>query len=674
MQKNKFVIKRDRTKEEFDISKIEKTIKAVVNNMDARVLAGIVAEKVYNNGEASVKIERIQDFIEEELIKRNYINEARNFISYREKRKNVRLIKQLSKQDLVGEYLGRNQWEEKENANTSFCLQGLNSHIFTNITKKYWLETIYTQEIRDLHNQRYIHIHDLSTLSTYCQGLDLKDLLFSGIPSINGHVGAAPTKHFGAALGQIVNFLFLIQAETAGAVALSNFDTLLAPFVANDNIKYKDVLQEIQSFVFQMNVPSRVGGQSPFSNISLDIEVPKSMLKQPVIIGGKLDDKKVYGDFQRAVDMINKAFCQVMLEGDVSGRPFTFPIPTYAIQDNFDWNNKRNNPVFELAGKFGQPYFSNFLGSDLDPEDQKSLCCRLKIDKTKLQYKGGGLFGAGALTGSIGVVTLNLAKINSEFSEYTIGEVLRVAVESLEIKRKKIEELTGSGLYPYSKFFLRNIKGKTGKFWSNHFSTIGVIGGHEACFHKGFKGIESKRGREWMCSYLDQINDYLEKLQENSNTMWNLEATPAESTAYSLAQEDGLNHQYYTNSTSLPANSMMNLKDAMEHQEPLLKKYTGGSVFHCYIGHAITGDMAKALVKTACENTKIPYISVAPTFSICPKHGVAQEGREKCRICGAKMEVYKKITGYIRAVSAFNPGKRLEHDERKLYTIWEENN
>jgi len=622
MQKNKKVIKRDGIEENFDINKVEKAIGAVVNNFDAIIFAEIATKQAYQKGKTSAHIEHIQNCIEKELIKRNHIKEAHKFIAYREKRKNVRLIKQLTKNDLVGQYLKRNQWQEKENANTSFCLQGLNSHIFTNITKKYWLETIYTQEIRDLHNKGYIHIHDLSTLSTYCQGLDLKDLLISGIPSINGHVGAAPAKHFGAALGQIVNFLFLIQAETAGAVALSNFDTLLAPFIANDNIKYGDVLQEIQSFVFQMNVPSRVGGQSPFSNISLDIEVPKSMLKQPVIIGGKVDDKKVYGDFQRAVDMINKAFCQVMLEGDVSGRPFTFPIPTYAIQDNFDWKNKRNDPIFELAGKYGQPYFSNFMGSDLDPEDISSQCCRLRLDRTKLQYKGGGLFGAGALTGSIGVVTLNLAKIFSRKAEYSMNTVLKIAINSLEIKRKKLEALTNEGLYPYSKFYLRNIKEKTGKYWSNHFSTLGTIGGHEACMERSKeKGIESKDGREIILITLGYINNYLEKMQENSDIMYNLEATPAESTAYSLAQKDDLGYGYYTNSTSLPAYSQINLKDAMIHQEPLLQNYSGGSVFHMYIGNSISGSLAKAAIKTACENFKIPYFSIAPTFSICPVHG-----------------------------------------------------
>ena len=291
-----------------------------------------------------------------------------------------------------------------------------------------------------------------------------------------------------------------------------------------------------------------------------------------------------------------------------------------------------------------------------------------------MQFKGGGLFGAGALTGSIGVVTLNLAKINSDYSEYTIGEVLRIAVNSLEIKRKKIEELTKSGLYPYTQFYLRNIKEKTGKFWSNHFSTIGVVGGHEACYQKGYKGVESKRGHNWMCSYLDRINDYLEKLQKDSNTMWNLEATPAESTAYSLAQKDGLGYQYYTNSTNLPADSQVNLKDAMIHQESLLQKYTGGSVFHIYIGNSISGDLTKAAIRTACENFKIPYFSIAPTFSICPTHGIIHGERTKCGICGTKTEIFKKITGYIRPVESFNPGKKIEHSERVLYKIGKENN
>jgi len=663
------IIDRNGKKVEFDVEKIRNAVRKVIfkEELSSQITASVCS--FLNIGIKPTNIEEIQDIVERVLIDYGCVEEAHRYIAYREKRKNIRVIEKLTNNDLVGDYLKRNSWKEKENANTSFCLQGLNSHIFTNITKKYWLETIYTEDIKKLHDEGYIHIHDLSTLSTYCQGLDLKDLLMSGIPSINGHVGAKPAKHFRSILGQIVNFLFLIQAETAGAVALSNFDTLLAPFIANDNLRYKDVLQEIQSFVFQMNVPSRVGGQSPFSNLSLDIEVPKKMLKEPVVISGKIDDKKVYGDFQRAVDMINKAFCKVMMDGDSTGRPFTFPIPTYAIQDGFDWDNKRHDSIFELAGKFGQPYFSNFMGSDLDPDDIKSMCCRLRIDKTKLQHKGGGLFGAGALTGSTGVVTLNLAKIYSNSSNFSLTEVLKIAINSLEIKRKKIETFTKNGLYPYSKFYLRNIKKKTGKYWDNHFSTIGVIGGHEACLNMQCDGIESSFGKYNISLILDCINEHLKKEQIKTGNMYNLEATPAESTSYSLAQKDGLGYNYYTNSTNLPVTSEMPLKEAMEYQEPLLQKFTGGSVFHIYIGNSISGSMAKAAIKTACENFKIPYFSLAPTFSICKNHGKLHGEQIECKICGEKTEVYKKITGYLRPVSSFNVGKKMEHDQRVLYKI-----
>jgi len=663
------IINRDGKEAKFDLKKIRNAVSKVVCKEDLKRKITAKVRFFIKNESEPVDIERIQDIVERVLIDYGCLNEAHKYISYREKRKNIRVIKQLTNVDLVGDYLKRNNWEEKENANTSFCLQGLNSHIFTNITKKYWLETIYTDEIKKLHNKGYIHIHDLSTLSTYCQGLDLKDLLISGIPSINGHVGAKPAKHFRSALGQIVNFLFLIQAETAGAVALSNFDTLLSPFIASDNLNYKDVLQEIQSFVFQMNVPSRVGGQSPFSNLSLDIEVPKSMLKQPVIIGGKLDNKKVYGDFQRAVDMINKAFCQVMSEGDSTGRPFTFPIPTYAIQDNFDWDHARNSPIFKLAGRYGQPYFSNFMGSDINPDDVQSMCCRLRIDKTKLHHKGGGLFGAGALTGSIGVVTLNLTKMCSRDTEYGFVETLNIVANSLEIKRKQLEILTEQNLYPYSKFYLRNIKKKTGKYWSNHFSTIGVVGGYEAGSLRFGECKNNKIKQDFMFNTLKFINSCLERKQTETGNMYNLEATPAESTAYSLAQRDGMGYKYYTNSTNLPANSEMPLKEAMGYQEPLLCEYTGGSVFHIYIGNSISNDMAKAAIKTACENFKIPYFSIAPTFSICPTHGKIHGEQIKCNVCGEKTEVYKKITGYIRPVSSFNAGKKLEHNERVMYSV-----
>ena len=576
----------------------------------------------------------------------------------------------------INEYLNRMSWEEKENSNVGFSVQGLNASIFKKASKEYWLSEIYTKEIREAHKKGIFHISDLGGLTGYCMGLDLKDLLTVGFTGVKGKLSCRPPKHFRSALGQAINMLFSIQQEIMGAVAFSNFDTLLAPFVAIDSLTYKEVKQGLQEFVYSCNVATRVAGETPFINLSFDIDVPKSMLEEPVIIGGKRNDKKVYGDFQRAMDMINKAFCECMLEGDGSGKPFSFPIPTYSITKGFDWSDSRHNPIFKLAGKLGAPYFANYLNSSMDPEDAFSMCCRLRIDKSKLQNKnGGGLFGSNPLTGSIGVVTINLPNLFARCIKKgcvyeEVEKIISLAVESLHLKRMFIEKQTEAGLYPYLKFYLRNIKKKTGSYWGNHFSTIGLIGMNEALAIRGF---DLSNSNVFTKEFLEHVNKCLLEEQEKTGELLNLEATPAESLSYRLAQKDKKNgivkgYEYYTNSTCLPAENDIPLINMLEHQDTLLCEYTGGSVQHVYMGTSITGELAKNTIKTICENFKMPYLSLSPTFSVCDKHGVLHGDQTLCPACGSKVDVYKKIVGYIRPVRMFNKGKILEHKKRHMYS------
>ena len=587
---------------------------------------------------------------------------------------------------LVDNYLRKADWKVRENSNMSFSLQGLNNYISSEVIKEYWLYKIYPEEIRKAHVNGDFHIHDLGMLSVYCVGWDLAELLLQGFGGVPGKVESKPPRHFRTALGQIVNFFYTLQGEAAGAQAFSNFDTMLAPFIKYDGLSYDEVKQALQEFVFNVNVPTRVGFQAPFTNITLDLTVPEFLKNQPVIIGGKFRGE-TYGDFQKEMDMFNRAFLEVMAEGDAKGRVFTFPIPTYNITSDFDWDNKNLDILWEVTGKYGLPYFANFVNSDMKPEDVRSMCCRLRLNNRVLERRGGGLFGANPLTGSIGVVTINMPRIaylsrnEAEFFE-RLDHIMGLACDSLEIKRRVLEELTEMGLYPYSKFYLRNVKSRYGKYWRNHFSTIGLIGMNEACLNLIGVDIGDERGRNFALKVLNFMRDKLITFQESTGNFYNLEATPAESASYRLARIDKEKfpgiicanereyqegaEPFYTNSTQLPVNYTDDLFEALEHQDELQMKYTGGTVLHLFIGERISDKIVvKKLVKTICERYHLPYFTITPTFSVCPSHGYLSGEHDICPYCGAKCEVYSRVVGYLRPVDHWNDGKQAEFKLRK---------
>jgi ribonucleoside-triphosphate reductase len=494
------IIKAVKTTKEFDYTTAESLTEKVLS-----ILSNIIIAK-QNNIKAPT-VEEVQDIVEEVLISENFTQTAKSYILYRDQHSKLREFTQKANADMVDEYLKKLDWEVKENSNMSYSIQGLNNYISSNISKSYWLNKIYTNEIKEAHSNGDIHIHDLNLLSSYCVGWDLKDLLLEGFKGVRGKVESAPAKHFRTALGQMVNFLYTMQGESAGAQAFSNFDTLLAPFIYYDKLDYQQVKQAMQEFVFNMNVPTRTGFQTPFTNITMDLTVPSYYKDQYVIIGGELMDK-TYSAFQKEMDMVNKAFFEIMMRGDNSGRVFSFPIPTYNITKDFDWDNQELNGLWEMSAKYGIPYFSNFINSDLNPEDARSMCCRLRIDNRELEYRGGGLFGSNPLTGSIGVVTINLPRIafNSKTKEQffnTLKEKMILAKESLEIKRKVLENFTDKDLYPYTKFYLRDIKTRFGVYWKNHFSTIGLIGMNEACLNLLNEDIGTKEGKKFAVETLD---------------------------------------------------------------------------------------------------------------------------------------------------------------------------
>lgn len=578
--------------------------------------------------------------------------------------------------NLVEGYLKQLDWKVNENSNMAYSIQGLNNYIASEISKQYWLNKIYTADIRNAHLNGDIHIHDLNIISVYCVGWDLKDLLTEGFTGVKGKIESAPAKHFRTALGQIVNFMYTMQGEAAGAQAFSNFDTLLAPFISYDNLDYTQVKQAVQEFVFNMNVPTRVGFQTPFTNITMDLTVPSYYAEQPVIIGGELQER-TYKEFQKEMDMLNKAFFEIMMEGDNSGRVFTFPIPTYNITKDFDWDNENISGLWEMAAKYGIPYFSNFINSDMSPEDARSMCCRLRIDNRELEYRGGGLFGSNPLTGSVGVVTVNLPKI-AEISK-TKGEFLdilsqkmEIAKESLEIKRKLLEDLTDKDLYPYTKFYLRDIKSRFGVYWKNHFSTIGLIGMNEACLNLLGDDIGSFRGKQFALDVMDFMRAKIVEFQKETGNNYNLEATPGEGTSYRLAKLDREKYPYYTNSTQLPVNYTDDIFEVLDHQDDLQTKYTGGTVVHIYAGERIQStETMKNLVKKICNNYHLPYFTFSPTFSTCPNHGYIAGEHFTCTECGSSCEVYSRVVGYIRPVQQWNKGKKKEFADRKEFKIKE---
>ncbi len=577
---------------------------------------------------------------------------------------------------LVESYLKQLDWKVNENSNMAYSIQGLNNYIASEISKNYWLNKIYPADIKNAHLNGDIHIHDLNIISVYCVGWDLKDLLTEGFRGVRGKIESAPPKHFRTALGQIVNFMYTMQGEAAGAQAFSNFDTLLAPFIKYDNLDYEQVKQAMQEFVFNMNVPTRVGFQTPFTNITMDLTVPSYYAEQPVIIGGELQ-KKTYKEFQNEMDMINKAFFEIMMQGDASGRVFTFPIPTYNITKDFDWDNKNIEGLWEMSAKYGIPYFSNFINSDMSPEDARSMCCRLRIDNRELEYRGGGLFGSNPLTGSVGVVTINLPKIaelsktKGEFFE-KLTDRMEQAKESLEIKRALLEDYTDKDLYPYTKFYLRDIKSRYGIYWKNHFSTIGLIGMNEACLNLINDDIGSFRGKQFALEVMDYMRAKIVEFQNETGNNYNLEATPGEGTSYRLAKLDREKYPYYTNSTQLPVNYTDDIFEVLDHQDDLQTKYTGGTVVHIYAGERIQStETMKNLVKKICNNYHLPYFTFSPTFSTCPNHGYVAGEHYSCPDCGADCEVYSRVVGYIRPINQWNKGKKKEFSDRKTFEIKE---
>ena len=697
------IIKRDGQIVDFDSAKITDAIcKAsnVTKEFDAftarrltknvmKIVNDFVREK-QSNLEAPT-VEEVQDIVEKVLLSSEYKQTAKSYILYREQHNKMRDFAKNASIDMVDDYLKQLDWQVNENSNMGYSIQGLNNYLASAMSKNYWLNKIYPNEIKEAHENGDIHIHDLNIISVYCVGWDLKDLLTEGFTGVSGKVASKPAKHFRSALGQMVNFLYTMQGESAGAQAFSNFDTLLAPFVRYDNLDYKQVKQALQEFVFNMNVPTRVGFQTPFSNVTMDLVVPSYYKDQSVIVGGEMKEE-TYGEFQKEMDMINKAFFEVMMEGDASGRVFTFPIPTYNVTKDFDWDNPELEGLWEMTAKYGIPYFSNFINSDMNPEDARSMCCRLRIDNRQLEYRGGGLFGSNPLTGSIGVVTINLPKIafqtnsKAEFFE-VLKDRMEVAKESLEIKRKLLERLTDAGLYPYTKFYLRDIKARFGVYWKNHFSTIGLVGMNEACENLLNCGIIDKEGHDFAVEVMDYMRDLIVKFQEETGNNYNLEATPAEGTSYRLAKLDKQNlvdikcandedyyskgaEPYYSNSTQLPVNCTDDIFELLDHQDDLQTKYTGGTVVHIFAGERINDTKTmKNLVKKICENYHLPYFTFSPTFSVCPTHGYIAGEHESCPDCGSDCEIYSRIVGYIRPVSQWNKGKKTEFGNRVTFDM-----
>jgi len=620
--------------------------------------------------------ESVQDTVEQVLMESRLYHVAKRYIIYREQRRQLReqSAAYLDIKETINNYLDKADWRVSENANMTHSFQGLMLHLSGTLQAKYALEK-YPVEIRQAHEHGYFHIHDLSFgLAGYCAGWSLRDLLLEGF-NLEGRSSAGPARHMDTALGQMVNFLGTLQNEWAGAQAFNNVDTYLAPFVRHDKLNYKQVRQAMQKFIFNLNTTSRWGGQSPFTNLTLDLVAPKHIANEPVIIGGKYQES-TYGEYGEEMAMINKAFLEVMLAGDHDRRIFSFPIPTYNVTKDFPWDSEIGDLLMQLTAKYGVPYFQNFINSDLNPEDVRSMCCRLQMDLRELRKKTGGLFGAGDLTGSIGVVTLNLPKLaylsegEEDFLDL-VSEYAELAKESLEFKRKLIQENLDRGMFPWSARYLKN-------GFKAHFSTIGLVGGHEACLNLLGKGIETESGIRLMQRLLHHLRGLTSRYQEETGNLYNLEATPAEGTSYRLARIDkklyedikasGNGTPYYTNSTALPVGTTNDVFFALEHQDKLQPLYTGGTVFHTYLGESVADHKAlKKFIVKAFSKTKMPYISITPTFSICKDHGYLQGEQQNCPTCGGEAEVYTRIVGYYRPVSQWNKGKQMEYDDRVCY-------
>ena len=693
------IVKRDNRIVKFDKRKIESAIlkageaSGEFSQDEAKRLADIVLRKAkIILRDKTPTVEEIQDIVEIVLLNSVYKQTAKLYILYREQHHYIREIRETGDLTLIDSYIKQNDWKVKENSNMSYSLQGLNNYIASKISKVYWLRKLYPKNVRKAHINGNIHIHDLNMLSVYCVGWDLQDLLRVGFTGVSGKIESKPAKHLRSALGQVVNFFYTLQGEAAGAQAFSNFDTLLAPFIRYDNLNFSDVKQSVQEFFFNVNIPTRVGFQTPFTNITLDIHPSKILANRHVIIGGETQNE-TYSEFQEEMNMLNRALFEVWNEGDAKGRPFTFPIPTINIDKSFAWDDPNLEPLWKITSKYGIPYFANFVNSDMKTEDSFSMCCRLRIDTKALRNRGGGLFGANPLTGSIGVFTINmprigyLSKTENEFIS-RLENIMNICKDGLETKRKVLEKFTRQGLYPYSKYYLRFAKQRFGEYWHNHFLTIGLVGLNEACLNFMHKDIGTSEGNKFASRVLTFMRNKLLEYQEETGHFYNLEATPAESTAYSLAKIDkkkycdmifanGINPEepYYTNSSQLPVNYSNDVFEQLDLQNDLQTKYTGGTVFHVFLGESlISSESIKNFVKKICNSYSIPYFTITPTFSICPKHGYLIGEQKVCPICNSKTEIYSRVVGYLRPVDQWNNGKKMEYDDRLNFEIGGSNN
>ena len=642
----------------------------------AKEVERLIGQKFHPNSIPAV--EEVQDLVEKVLIERGHARVAKAYILYREQRRQAR-----TKQDLLLDirttmdgYLTQEDWRVHENANVNYSLGGLILHNSGAITANYWLENIYPHEVAEAYRNGDFHLHDLSMFSGYCAGWSLRQLIAEGLGGIRNKISSRPARHLSTLAQQMVNFLGVLQNEWAGAQAFSSFDTYLAPFVRADKLTYEEVKQSIQCFVFGVNTPSRWGSQAPFTNITLDWVVPDDLREQPAIVGGKPLDTP-YGDYQAEMDVVNRALLEVLIEGDADGRGFAYPIPTYNITRQFNWESPNAELLFRITGKFGTPYFQNFVNSDLNPGDVRSMCCRLQLDKRELRKRGGGLFGADEFTGSIGVVTLNMPRIgylSSSKEQYfsQLDHFMKLAKESLEIKRRVITKLMDQGLFPYTQRYLRH--------WNNHFSTVGLIGMNESMLNFMGKDLTHAEAREFAKEVLSHMRQRLVEYQEETKHLYNLEATPGESTSYRLARIDrrkfthmiipGGENPYYTNSTQLPVNATSDIYGAMEMQDELQRLYTGGTVFHAFLGESVDDPTTcMKLVRSMAERSHIPYFTISPTFSICRSHGYLRGEQFSCPNCGEETEVYSRIVGYYRPVQNWNLGKRSEYHDRKAFGL-----
>ena len=682
LSKPKRIKKRDGCIETWNVDRIAQAILKALNASGikdpllAKRLANKVEEKLL--GIEMPEQEQVQDIVEIVLMENRLYHVAKRYILYREQRRQLRSQREtfLNVAATIDGYVNKEDWRVAENANMAHSFQGLMLHLSGSVQARYVLEK-YPEEIRLAHEHGYFHIHDLSFgLAGYCAGWSLRDLLLEGF-NLEGRCSSGPAKHFDSALGQMVNFLGTLQNEWAGAQAFNNVDTYLAPFVRHDKLTYKEIKQSMQKFVFNLNTTSRWGGQSPFTNLTFDLIPPSHLADEAVIIGGKLQDS-TYKEYAKEMELINKAFLEIMLEGDYHGRIFSFPIPTYNITKDFPWDSEVGKLLLELTAKYGVPYFQNFINSDLKPEDVRSMCCRLQMDLRELRNRVGGLFGAGDLTGSIGVVTINLPKLGylakdeEDFLEL-ITEYAILAKNSLEFKRKMVNDNLQRGMFPFTRRYLKNgLKG--------HFSTIGIVGGHEACLNLLGKGIETPSGIRLMQRTLKHLRELTKKFQEETGNLYNLEATPAEGASYRLAKIDknlypdiitsGKDTPYYTNSTCLPVNFTDDVFAALEHQDKLQPLYTGGTVFHVFLGEAVANtESLKNFIVKALSSTRLPYLSITPTFSVCKDHGYLKGEHWTCPQCGKEAEVYTRVVGYYRPVSMWNKGKQAEYKDRITYRI-----